>query len=335
MASPEDENSGCTDPMHANSAMEKLAGKVDGLLTGGLHGEFYEESRTSGKNRHQQLSEMFELRQLFQEFRADQQKILRTFAIKEEQAAAAAAATTKGGGLSANNVAAIEAVVHRLTADKFRDMSLLSQRLKDSEKENAALKKQIEELEFRFKTRNINGLRGSFPSMNQHNQMVNKVAKLEEAQKHCEMHRARPNPLEAEFYGMRKDVKSTVVGLRDLRAKVLMDVKQLEDRIAELESKYKEEAISEAINASAVKGDGGEGCACPEDEICVCGPSRDEHVHDCHPDDDFELFEGLGRFFSEDTDSESSEESGDGYDECQGWLMREMATEMMLSPMQD
>ncbi|KXS97987.1 hypothetical protein AC578_8765 [Pseudocercospora eumusae] len=51
-ASPSGENSGYNDPTHANAAVEKLAKKVDGLLTGGLHGEFYEESRSSAKNRH-------------------------------------------------------------------------------------------------------------------------------------------------------------------------------------------------------------------------------------------------------------------------------------------
>ncbi|EME76883.1 uncharacterized protein MYCFIDRAFT_200892 [Pseudocercospora fijiensis CIRAD86] len=241
MASQEDDTNSCSDPLHANAAVEKLAEKVDGLLTGGLHGEFY-ESRTSSKNRHQQLSEMFELRQLFQEVKAGQEKILRTAAIREEQAAAAAAATTKSGGLSTNNIAAIEAVVQRLTADKFRDMSLLSQRLKDSEKENAALKKQIEDLEFRFKTRNISGLKGSFPSMNQHNQMMNKVSKLEHDMALCEAHRTTPNPLEARCSDMQNSLNYAFTCLEDLiKLDVKAEMKGLADKIAELD--YRDEAV--------------------------------------------------------------------------------------------
>ncbi|KXT15111.1 hypothetical protein AC579_6456 [Pseudocercospora musae] len=285
MESPENDNSGCNDPTHVNAAVEKLAEKVDGLLTGGLHGEFYEESRSSAKNRHQQLSEMFELRQLFQEFRAGQERILRTFAIKEEQAAATAAATTKGGGLGNNNVAAIEAVVARLTADKFRDMSLLSQRLKDSEKENAALKKQIEELEFRFKTRNINGLKGSFPSMNQHNQVVNKIAKLEWAQKQCEMHRARHNPHEAECSEMQKSLNDAFACLKDLKFDLKAEMKGLADKIAELDSRDEEEIAPDMIDNDAAQAEAAD----------------------------------LGSIDYEDTDSESSEGSDDEYDEYEDW----------------
>ncbi|KXS97210.1 hypothetical protein AC578_868 [Pseudocercospora eumusae] len=256
MPSPEDENSGCNDPTHANAAVEKLAEKVDGLLTGGLHGEFYEESRSSAKNRHQQLSEMFELRQLFQEVKAGQEKILRTAAIREEQATAAAAATTKGGGLSANNVAAIEAVVNRLTADKFRDMSLLSQRLRDSEKEVATLRDQVEDLKFQLKMKNKSTLKSQFPSLKQHQKLANEVATFESAMQRYDM----------EIYG-RKALQSSIEKLQ----KEVKGQDNLEARVKSLEMKVGMDEIHtdpelEAVDSGKLGTMGDYDEVCPYDE---------------------------------------------------------------------
>ncbi|CAK4030549.1 Hypothetical predicted protein [Lecanosticta acicola] len=128
---------------------EKLAGEIDKALTGTLHGEFFEGTKSSNATRHKQLPEIFALRAEIQELKTSLENKDRhgNDNTREEQSEARVP-TTK---LNANWTAAITNLISEQLTGQLRDLKIREERrearLQKGETENKTLTDKIHALE--------------------------------------------------------------------------------------------------------------------------------------------------------------------------------------------